>query len=336
MGAGTNVQDRLIAAHHIDTPFRPSDLIQRNGRIIRQGNRNAKVHIYTYVTEQTFDAYLFQMLERKQKFISQIMTSKTPDRVADDIDEQALSYGEIKALATGNKYILEKTQLDAEIVKLRMVKQSYQSQIYDLQDNIAINYPNKIKELQENIKSLKEDKNVLKTNNKTNADGFSAMIIKGKEYMEKEQAGKAILELCRSKKNPELEEVGEYRGFKLELEFDSYKGEFALTMKNKYSYKIMLGDDIYGNITRINNAFDGIENRILRAKSELEDTEKQLENAKIEVQKPFAQEEILKEKEKRLKELNVLLKIGEKDKQVLDSTPDEEKENEVLEKEYNR
>ena len=162
------------------------------------------------------------------------------------------------------------------------------------------------------------------------------MIIKGKEYMEKEQAGKAILELCRSKKNPELEEVGEYRGFKLELEFDSYKGEFALTMKNKYSYKIMLGDDIYGNITRINNAFDGIENRILRAKSELEDTEKQLENAKIEVQKPFAQEEILKEKEKRLKELNVLLKIGEKDKQVLDSTPDEEKENEVLEKEYNR
>ena len=200
----------------------------------------------------------------------------------------------------------------------------------------TINYPNKIKELQENIKSLKEDKNVLKTNNKTNADGFSAMIIKGKEYMEKEQAGKAILELCRSKKNPELEEVGEYRGFKLELEFDSYKGEFALTMKNKYSYKIMLGDDIYGNITRINNAFDGIENRILRAKSELEDTEKQLENAKIEVQKPFAQEEILKEKEKRLKELNVLLKIGEKDKQVLDSTPDEEKENEVLEKEYNR
>ena len=195
------------------------------------------------MTEQTFDAYLFQMLERKQGFISQIMTSKKPDRTADDIDEKALSYGEIKALATGNKHILEKTQLDSEVAKLKIVRQSYQSQIYDLEDKITRSYPNQIKEIQEKIQALEDDVKQLEENTILNEDGFSKMKIKGVEYTDKEQAGKAILETCKTKTNPDLEEIGEYRGFKLELGFNSLEKQFTMTMKNKYSYSIFLGSD---------------------------------------------------------------------------------------------
>jgi len=287
------------------------------------------------VTEQTFDAYLFQMLERKQGFISQIMTSKTPDRTADDIDEKALSYGEIKALATGNKHILEKTQLDSEVAKLKIVRQSYQSQIYDLEDKITRSYPNKIKEIQEKIQALEDDVKQLEENTILNEDGFSKMKIKGVEYTDKEQAGKAILEACKTKTNPDLEEIGEYRGFKLELGFNSLEKQFTMTMKNKYSYSIFLGSDIYGNITRINNALDGIKDKIPHQKLRLEDIEKQLETAKIEVQKPFPKELELKEKMKKLEELNILLKIDEKEKQVLD-TGSEEIENDEKEKEKER
>jgi len=287
------------------------------------------------VTEQTFDAYLFQMLERKQGFISQIMTSKTPDRTADDIDEKALSYGEIKALATGNKHILEKTQLDSEVAKLKMVRQSYQSQIYDLEDKITRSYPNQIKEIQEKIQALEDDVKQLEENTILNEDGFSKMKIKGVEYTDKEQAGKAILETCKTKTNPDLEEIGEYRGFKLELGFNSLEKQFTMTMKNKYSYSIFLGSDIYGNITRINNALDGIKDKIPDQKLRLEDIEKQLETAKIEVQKPFPKELELKEKMKKLEELNILLKIDEKEKQVLD-TGSEEIENDEKEKEKER
>lgn len=275
------------------------------------------------MTEQTFDAYLFQMLERKQRFISQIMTSKKPDRTADDIDEKALSYGEIKALATGNKHILEKTQLDSEVAKLKIVRQSYQSQIYDLEDKITRSYPNQIKEIQEKIQALEDDVKQLEENTILNEDGFSKMKIKGVEYTDKEQAGKAILETCKTKTNPDLEEIGEYRGFKLELGFNSLEKQFTMTMKNKYSYSIFLGSDIYGNITRINNALDGIKDKIPDQKLRLEDIEKQLETAKIEVQKPFPKELELKEKMKKLEELNILLKIDEKEKQVLDASNDE-------------
>ena len=275
------------------------------------------------MTEQTFDAYLFQMLERKQGFISQIMTSKKPDRTADDIDEKALSYGEIKALATGNKHILEKTQLDSEVAKLKIVRQSYQSQIYDLEDKITRSYPNQIKEIQEKIQALEDDVKQLEENTILNEDGFSKMKIKGVEYTDKEQAGKAILETCKTKTNPDLEEIGEYRGFKLELGFNSLEKQFTMTMKNKYSYSIFWGSDIYGNITRINNALDGIKDKIPDQKLRLEDIEKQLETAKIEVQKPFPKELELKEKMKKLEELNILLKIDEKEKQVLDASNDE-------------
>ncbi len=275
------------------------------------------------MTEQTFDAYLFQMLERKQGFISQIMTSKKPDRTADDIDEKALSYGEIKALATGNKHILEKTQLDSEVAKLKIVRQSYQSQIYDLEDKITRSYPNQIKEIQEKIQALEDDVKQLEENTILKEDGFSKMKIKGVEYTDKEQAGKAILETCKTKTNPDLEEIGEYRGFKLELGFNSLEKQFTMTMKNKYSYSIFLGSDIYGNITRINNALDGIKDKIPDQKLRLEDIEKQLETAKIEVQKPFPKELELKEKMKKLEELNILLKIDEKEKQVLDASNDE-------------
>lgn len=275
------------------------------------------------------------MLERKQGFISQIMTSKTPDRTADDIDEKALSYGEIKALATGNKHILEKTQLDSEVAKLKMVRQSYQSQIYDLEDKITRSYPNQIKEIQEKIQALEDDVKQLEENTILNEDGFSKMKIKGVEYSDKEQAGKAILETCKTKTNPDLEEIGEYRGFKLELGFNSLEKQFTMTMKNKYSYSIFLGSDIYGNITRINNALDGIKDKIPDQKLRLEDIEKQLETAKIEVQKPFPKELELKEKMKKLEELNILLKIDEKEKQVLD-TGSEEIENDEKEKEKER
>lgn len=268
------------------------------------------------------------MLERKQGFISQIMTSKTPDRTADDIDEKALSYGEIKALATGNKYILEKTELDSEVAKLKIVRQSYQSQIYDLQDKVARTYPNMIKELQEKVQALEDDMKQLENNTIPNADGFSKMIIKGIEYTEKEQAGKAILEACKTKTNPDLEDIGEYRGFRLELGFNSVEREFTMTIKNKYSYNIMLGSDVYGNITRINNALEAIKDKIPDEKLKIEDIKKQLENAKIEMQKPFPQEELLDEKMKRLEELNILLKLDEKEKQVLDTSNDEIENNE--------
>ena len=328
MGAGTNVQDKIIALHHLDTPYRPADLTQRNGRGVRQGNQNKQVHIYTYVTEKTFDAYLFQMLERKQGFISQIMTSKTPDRTADDIDETALSYGEIKALATGNKHILEKTQLDSEVAKLKIVRQSYQSQIYDLEDKIARSYPNQIKEIQEKVDALEADVKQLEDNTIPNEDGFSKMILKGIEYTDKEQAGKAILEVCKSKSNPDIEDIGEYRGFRLELGFNSVEKKFTMTMRNKYSYSIFLGSDTFGNITRINNALEAIKDKIPDAKLRIEDIEKQLEIAKIEVQKPFPKEEELKEKMKKLEELNILLKLDEKEKQVLDTSNDEIEDNE--------
>ena len=336
MGAGTNVQDRIIALHHLDCPWRPADLTQRNGRGVRQGNQNKQVHIYTYVTEQTFDAYLFQLVETKQKFISQIMTSKTPVRSAEDVDEKALSYGEIKALATGNPDILKKTQLDAEVSKLKLLKQNYLNQIYDLQDRITQSYPKRIREYEEKIKLYTEDKKHLEENTKPNEDGFSKMILKGIEYTKKEEAGNAILDLCSKKQSKEPEEIGEYRGFKLELGFDSMSKSFTLNIKHSVTLEIALGTDVYGNIKRIDNSFDDLDYNIKHYTENLEDVKRQLETAKVEVEKPFTKENELKEKMEELDKLNISLNINEKEKQVLDTSDSDELENNEKDRDQER
>ena len=326
MGAGTNVQDRLIALHHLDCPWRPSDLTQRNGRMIRQGNQNEKVHVYSYVTEGTFDAYLYQLVEQKQKFISQIMTSKAPMRTMEDIDEKALSYGEIKALATGNPKILEKTNLDSEVAKLKLLKQNFMSQKYSLQDRTIKYYPQAIAKSEEKIAAMEEDMIKLQEYTKPNKDGFSPMKFDNQTYSDKEMAGKKLLECCKGLKSMEEKEIGEYRGFKMILSFDSFSENFKLALKNKYSYKIDLGTDIFGNITRINNCLENIEKDIPRERDELDNLQHQLENAKIEVQKEFPQEQELQEKEKRLEALNIELKLNEKDKELLGDEQEEKDE----------
>ncbi len=323
MGAGTNVQDRLIALHHLDCPWRPSDLTQRNGRMIRQGNMNEKVNVYSYVTEGTFDAYLYQLVEQKQKFISQIMTSKTPMRTMEDIDEKALSYGEIKALATGNPKILEKTNLDSEVAKLKLLKQNFLSQKYDLQDKTIKYFPQEITRLNEKIAAMEEDTIQLQEYTKPNADGFSPMKFDNQTFSDKESAGKKLIECCQNLKSMEEKEVGEYRGFRMKLSFDSFSKNFQLTLKNKYSYRLDLGTDVYGNITRINNCLENIEKDIPGERDRLDNVKHQLENAKIEVEKEFPQESELQDKQKRLDELNIELKLNEQEKELLGDEQEE-------------
>lgn len=325
-GAGMNVQDKMIAIHHLDIPYRPADHTQRNGRGIRQGNQNEKVHIFNYVTEKTFDAYMFQMLEKKQKFISQIMTSKIPDRSVEDIDEKALSYGEIKALATGDDNIKEKIELESEISKLNIIKQSYLSQKYDLEDKITRAFPEQISILREGIIALEKDVKILNENTASNKDEFSKMIINGEVYNEKESAGKKILEVCKTKNNANDEIIGEYRGFKMILGFDSVQRSYTMTMKNNSSYSIFLGADVYGNIQRIDNCLEKIESEIPKRKIRLDDINKQLEVAKVEVQKPFQYEEELNEKIKRLDNINILLKVNEKGNEAMLSEKEDDED----------
>ena len=294
----------------------------------RQGNENDVVYIYTYVTEKTFDAYLFQLVETKQKFISQIMTSRTPVRSAEDVDEKALSYAEIKALAAGNPLILEKTQLDTDVAKLKLLKQSYLSEIYRLEDMIVKYYPNRIKELEDKVLGIEKDLNLVKNNtNIENEEKFSPMTLKGKQYNKKEMAGKAILEICKTKENSELEEIGEYRGMKLELQINVAKQEFELFLKGNSEYKISLGNDIYGNITRIDNALSNIGKELEENKDELENTKKQFENAKIDVKIPFDKENELKEKSTRLDRVNALLKLDEKENIIMEDDERSEDDN---------
>lgn len=326
MGAGTNVQDKLIALHHLDCPWRPADLTQRNGRAVRQGNENKEIEIYTYVTEQTFDAYLYQLVENKQKFISQIMTSKTPVRVAEDIDEKALSYGEIKALATGNPYILEKTELDAEVAKLKLLKQSFMSQRYDLQDRIAKYYPRELKRLEEKIVSLQNDVEHLKKNSIPDEKGFCEMKIGDKVYSSKDTAGQAIIEACNKKRCPDEELIGTYRGFKMELSYNKSFKVFVLNLKNEYNHYVNLGNDIHGNIQRIDNCLNKIFEEIEPTKEELANEKVQLGNAEKEVKKEFPQEQILQEKQKRLDELNIELNLNEKENETLENDIEDEKE----------
>ena len=335
MGAGTNCQDRLIALHDLDCPWRPSDLIQRSGRIIRQGNKNPEVDIYRYVTEGTFDAYLYQLVENKQRFISQIMTSKTPVRFAEDIDETALSYAEIKALAAGNPDIIEKTELDTQVAKLKLLKQNYLSEKYELEDKVIKYYPNEIKRLENRIEDMKEDIEVFNNNN-TPDNSFDKMNIKGTDFTERKEAGEKIIEICKSMTNPEPLEIGEYKGFKIILSFDTMDRKFYASMKNNLSYKTELGSDPSGNITRIDNALNGIETRLSSVENNLEDTKKNYESAKKEIEKPFPQEEELKTKSKRLDELNIKLNLNNKDKEIIDDGNDISDDSQECKKEYER
>lgn len=271
---------------------------------------------------------MFQLVETKQKFISQIMTSRTPVRSAEDVDEKALSYAEIKALAAGNPLILEKTQLDTDVAKLKLLKQSYLSEIYRLEDMIVKYYPNRIKELEDKVLGIEKDLNLVKNNtNIENEEKFSPMTLKGKQYNKKEMAGKTILEICKTKENSELEEIGEYRGMKLELQINVARQEFELFLKGRSEYKILLGNDIYGNITRIDNALSNIGKELEENKDELENTKKQFENAKIDVKIPFDKENELKEKSTRLDRVNALLKLDEKESIIMEDDEKSEDDN---------
>lgn len=332
MGAGTNCQDKLIALHDLDCPWRPSDLTQRSGRIRRQGNQNKKVYIYRYVTEKTFDAYLYQIVENKQKFISQIMTSKTPLRTAEDIDEVALSYAEIKALAAGNPLIIEKTDLDAQVSKLQLLKQSHLSEIYDLEDKVRKTYPNQIKGLENTISGYEKDI-VVRDNNKK--DIFE-MTINGIKYNERSEAGEKIVEECRKMRSPNPVEIGEFCGFKIEISFNSFSREFIVDLKSNLSHPTLLGESNSGNVIRIENLLSNLETKLEEKKTELENVKIQYENAKNEIKRPFPREEELQEKTKRLNELNVLLNLNEKTNEIIDDEKEEDRYSSKTKEDYER
>lgn len=323
MGAGTNVQDRLIALHDVDCPWRPSDLEQRSGRIIRQGNSNPDVDIYRYVTEQTFDAYLYQLVEGKQKFASQIMTSKSPVRSAEDIDETALSYAEIKMLATGNPYIKEKMDLDIQVQKLKLLKSNFLSEKYALEDKIIKYYPQRITALENRIEGLKQDVETAKQHPKPTDDRFVGMEVKGVFYSEKADAGKAIIEVCKQMNSPDPIPLSKYRGFETELLFNTAERNYEVRLKGATSRNVPLGDDAHGNIIRLDNGIERFAESLSLAENDLENTKNQLETAKKEVQKPFIQEEELKTKLARLDELNILLNMDKRENEIVGGEPDE-------------
>ena len=326
MGAGTNVQKKLIALHHLDCPWRPADLQQREGRIIRQGNDNKEVDIYTYVTENTFDSYLYQLVESKQKFIGQIMTSKSPVRSAEDIDETALSYAEIKALCTGNPLIKERMDLDIDVQRLRLLKSNHLSQKYSLEDQILKEFPQKIARLEQRIAGYQKDMEHLANETKLNADGFSPMVIHDRVYASKKSAGSAILEECRAMTNPDPVVIGSYRGFSMELSFDTFLREYHLVLGHALRHTATLSTDVFGNIQRIDNVLDGFDSRLKDCQALLENTRTQLANAQMEVMKPFDQEEELAVKSARLEELNALLNLDEKDKELAEPSAEEQEE----------
>ena len=325
MGAGTNVQDKLIALHDLDCPWRPSDLQQRLGRIVRQGNENEEVEIYRYVTEGTFDAYLYQLVENKQKFIAQIMTSKAPVRVADDVDETALSYSEIKALATGNPLIIEKCNLDMEVARLNMLKASHLNQVYALEELVYRKYPEEITRLTERIEGYEQDVALAAAHPKAQ-EGFCGMEVDGRHYAEKEDAGKAIIDVCTRMTGSDAVLLGQYRGFSMVLAYDGRSNEYRITLKGTLSHTVTLGADVFGNITRLDNALENLAGSLEAEQNRLEETKTQLENARTELATPFAREEELAEKTARLKELNILLNMDEKDKTLMDDGPDEGEE----------
>ena len=323
MGAGTNCQQKLVALHHLDCPWRPSDLQQREGRIIRQGNENKEADIYSYVTEGTFDAYLYQLVESKQKFISQIMTSKSPVRSAEDVDEQALSYAEIKALASGNPLIKEKMDLDIEVSKLKLLKSNHLSQRYALEDAISKTFPKNIAEARERISGYEADIVAVKENTHPNADGFSPLTLMGVTYAEKKEAGAALLTMCQNMLSPEAAQIGSYRGLTLELEFHSFSQEYRLTMIGQLRHTVTLGTDVFGNLQRMDNMLETLPMKEQACLEQLSNLQNQLETAKVEVQKPFPREEELKVKVARLEELNTLLDLDHKESEITDAESDE-------------
>ena len=323
MGAGTNVQDKLIALHDVDCPWRPSDLEQRSGRIVRQGNENPQVDIYRYVTEQTFDAYLYQLVEGKQKFASQIMTSKSPVRSAEDIDETALSYAEIKMLATGNPYIKEKMDLDIQVQKLKMLKSNFLSEKYGLEDKVIKFYPQQIAYLKSRVEGLTKDVKTAKLHPKPIDEQPLGMTVSGVSYSEKAEAGQAIINACKSMNSPDAIPLGEYRGFQMELYFDTVQRNYVVKLKGETSRDVPLGDDSHGNIVRIDNGIERFEETLADTKNSLENTEKQFETAKQEIEKPFAKEEELRAKTARLDELNILLNMDKKENEIVGGEPDE-------------
>ena len=323
MGAGTNVQDKLIALHDVDCPWRPSDLEQRSGRIVRQGNENPQVEIYRYVTEQTFDAYLYQLVEGKQKFASQIMTSKSPVRSAEDIDETALSYAEIKMLATGNPYIKEKMDLDIQVQKLKMLKSNFLSEKYGLEDKVIKFYPQQIAYLKSRVEGLTKDVETAKSHPKPIDEQPLGMMVSGVSYSEKAEAGQAIINACKSMNSPDAIPLGEYRGFQMELYFDTVQRNYVVKLKGETSRDVPLGDDAHGNIVRIDNGIERFEEALADTKNSLENMEKQFETAKQEIEKPFAKEEELRAKTARLDELNILLNMDKKENEIVGGEPDE-------------
>ena len=323
MGAGTNVQDRLIALHHLDVPWRPSDIEQQEGRILRQGNMNDKVKIFRYVTEGTFDSYSWQLIENKQKFIGQIMTSKSPVRSCEDIDEAALSYAEVKALATGNPYIKEKMDLDIQVSKLKLLKANHTSQRYRLEDNIAKHYPMQITALKERLEGYRADIQTYAAHKPVDKDAFS-MKIGNRTYTDKKEAGAALIDMCRSAKQPNMAvTIGEYQGFKMSVSFDSFFSKFTISLKGSLSHEVEIGADPLGNLQRLSNALEGMTGKMADVEQKLSNVEHQLETAKVEVTKPFAQEQELAEKLERLAELNTLLNMDEKGDNALDMGDDE-------------
>ena len=324
MGAGTNCQQKLIALHHLDCPWRPSDLQQREGRIIRQGNENPEVDIYSYVTEGTFDAYLYQLVESKQKFISQIMTSKSPVRSAEDVDEQALSYAEIKALASGNPMIKEKMDLDIEVSKLKLLKANHLSQKYALEDAISKGFPKQIAETQARITGYGADIATVKENTHPNGDGFSPLTLAGVTHADKKEAGAALLTMSQTMLSPEATQIGSYRGLTLELAFDTFAREYRLTMIGQLRHTVTLGTDVFGNLQRMDNALEGLPIKEQACREQLSNLQTQLETAKAEVQKPFPREAELNTKTARLEELNSLLNLDHKEPEIVDAEPDED------------
>jgi N12 class adenine-specific DNA methylase len=331
MGAGTNVQELLVALHDLDCPWRPRDLEQRSGRIIRQGNKNEEVHIFRYVTENTFDAYLYQIIENKQRFISQIMTSKSPVRSAEDIDETALSYAEVKALATGNPYIREKMDLDIQVSKLKLLKANHLSQKYSLEDRLLKLYPQQIKTTEERIEGYQKDLVQYEKHNVVGAsmDGteeskFTSMKLKGIFYSEKAQAGAAILEACKVMTSPEPQELGSYMGFPLLFSFDSFSKQYQITLRGALSHTVTLGTDIHGNIIRLNNALAEIPKKLEYCQEQLKTLKHQMETAREQIEIPFEKEDELQSKSARLAELNILLNMDKHENEVLDGEPDED------------
>ena len=326
MGAGTNVQDRLKAIHNLDCPWRPSDLEQRQGRIERQGNMFPEVEVYRYVTEQTFDAYLYQLVESKQKFISQIMTSKSPVRSAEDVDEVALSFAEVKMLATGDERFKEKMDLDIQVSKLRVLKQSYLSEHYDLEDRILKFYPQTIKEYEERIAGYESDTALAEQHKPQGEDKFCPMTLKGVTFTEKATAGEMLLAVCKENTLANPVEIGSYRGFRIEVYYDTFNTHYCLNLCGKAKHKVELGIDALGNLTRIENELAKIPVKLEVAKTKRTETIEQLQTAKAEVEKPFAFEDELREKTERLNALNIELNLNEKDRSVMDTEPDQSEE----------